>query len=101
MPVIGAEIEPGCRRGDDFTHGLYPSHLSFSPSPHRGEGGERSEPGEVCSEFRSKFREPLTPTLSPAGRGSAGAVLTLSARERHALDLAAVAETELHRPGGA
>jgi hypothetical protein len=44
------------------------------PSPRRGEGGERSEPGEGISESESKLREPLTPTLSPPGRGSAGAV---------------------------
>jgi DNA-binding SARP family transcriptional activator/TolB-like protein len=45
------------------------------PSPRRGEGGERSEPGEGRSEREPKLTDPLTPTLSPqAGRGSAGAL---------------------------
>ncbi|HEY1541650.1 MAG TPA: malto-oligosyltrehalose synthase, partial [Xanthobacteraceae bacterium] len=44
------------------------------PSPRRGEGGERSEPGEGSSESQSNLIEPLTPTLSPTGRGSADAV---------------------------
>jgi (1->4)-alpha-D-glucan 1-alpha-D-glucosylmutase len=44
------------------------------PSPLRGEGGERSEPGEGCSEPQSDFIGPLTPTLSPSGRGSADAM---------------------------
>jgi uncharacterized membrane protein YhaH (DUF805 family) len=48
-------------RGDDL------------PSPARGEGGERSEPGEGRSESQSKLREPLTPALSPTGRGGAPA----------------------------
>jgi DNA-binding SARP family transcriptional activator/TolB-like protein len=45
------------------------------PSPQRGEGGERSEPGEGISESQPKLIEPLTPALSPAGRGSAGTAL--------------------------
>ena len=44
------------------------------PSPRRGEGGERSEPGEERSEFHFMRRAPLTPVLSPSGRGSAGSV---------------------------
>ncbi len=44
------------------------------PSPRRGEGGERSEPGEGPSEPDLNRREPLTPPLSPAGSGSAGAL---------------------------
>src|SRR5947209_4157434 len=44
------------------------------PSPRRGEGGERSEPGEGRSEPELKLREPLTPTLSPAGKGGVGAM---------------------------
>jgi N-methylhydantoinase B len=47
--------------------------LSY-PSPRRGEGGSRSEPGEGRSDSQSKLIEPLTPTLSPTGRGSAGTV---------------------------
>ena len=50
------------------------SGLTAFPSPHRGEGGERSEPGEGRSESQVNLREPLTPTLSPAGRGSASSV---------------------------
>src|SRR5580658_8847164 len=50
--------------------------FTFFPSPRRGEGGERSEPGEGLSEIQIWLREPLTPTLSPTGRGSARAVLT-------------------------
>jgi HlyD family secretion protein len=44
----------------------------FFPSPRRGEGGERSEPGEGRSVLHYAHREPLTPTLSPSGRGRAG-----------------------------
>jgi len=56
------------------------------PSPRRGEGGEPSglafgkpkgelrEPGEGRSEVQLWLREPLTPTLSPSGRGGAGTV---------------------------
>jgi DNA-binding SARP family transcriptional activator/TolB-like protein len=56
------------------------------PSPRRGEGGEPSgraegapdgklrEPGEGRSESQPKVIEPLTPALSPPGRGSAGVV---------------------------
>jgi N-methylhydantoinase B len=40
-----------------------------SPSPRRGEGGSRSEPGEGRSEPELKLREPLTPTLSPRRSG--------------------------------
>jgi error-prone DNA polymerase len=51
---------------------------SCLPSPQRGEGGdprlERGEPGEGRSASQLKVIEPLTPTLSPSGRGSAGAV---------------------------
>src|SRR4051812_44181568 len=43
------------------------------PSPRRGEGGERSEPGEGISELQLKLIAPLTPTLSPSGRGGARA----------------------------
>src|SRR5262249_26058902 len=39
----------------------------------RGEGGERSEPGEGRSVVQLKLLEPLTPTLSPSGRGGARA----------------------------
>jgi error-prone DNA polymerase len=50
------------------------------PSPRRGEGGERSEPGEGISELQLKLIAPLTPTLSPSGRGSAGAVPSCAVR---------------------
>src|SRR5262249_22953206 len=40
------------------------------PSPRRGEGGERSEPGEGISESQPKLTDPLTPTrLRPSGYG--------------------------------
>jgi DNA polymerase-1 len=39
------------------------------PSPRRGEGGERSEPGEGDPALKSGTA-PLTPPLSPPGRGS-------------------------------
>ena len=39
------------------------------PSPRRGEGGERSEPGEGISELQLKLIVPLTPTLSPRRSG--------------------------------
>jgi len=47
------------------------------PSPRRGEGGERSEPGEGSSEPQAKLPEPLTPSrLRPPGYGgSAGTEL--------------------------
>jgi len=41
------------------------------PSPRRGEGGERSEPGEGISESQPNLTDPLSPQ---AGRGSADAV---------------------------
>ncbi len=53
---------------------------AFFPSPRRGEGGERSEPGEGRSELELKLRAPLTPTLSPTGRGSADAVPSCAVR---------------------
>ena len=47
------------------------------PSPRRGEGGdprlERGEPGEGISALQLKRTAPLTPTLSPSGRGGARA----------------------------
>ncbi len=43
------------------------------PSPLRGEGDARSASGEGISESQSNLIEPLTPTLSPTGRGGAGA----------------------------
>jgi HlyD family secretion protein len=48
---------------------------SFFTSPRRGEVDARSASGEGRSEYQLKHLEPLTPALSPAGRGSAGAVL--------------------------
>src|SRR5690242_13542378 len=42
--------------------------------PAVGEGGERSEPGEGISESQPDLIGPLTPALSPPGRGSAGAL---------------------------
>jgi DNA-binding SARP family transcriptional activator/TolB-like protein/tetratricopeptide (TPR) repeat protein len=71
------------------------------PSPQRGEGGEPSglafgkpkgelsEPGEGISESQSKLIEPLTPTLSPTGRG--GARTAGSASWRHIALAAAIA----------
>src|SRR5580658_10521244 len=55
--------------------------LRFSPpdrshgftSPRRGEVDACSEAGEGRSEFQFWLREPLTPTLSPPGRGGARA----------------------------
>jgi hypothetical protein len=48
------------------------------PSPRWVVGGdpglERGVPGAGRSVSQSKLREPLTPTLSPTGRGGAGAV---------------------------
>src|SRR5262245_35883725 len=43
-------------------HGLRPRH-GGTPSPRRGEGGGEGEPNY-------RWRNPLTPPLSPAGRGS-------------------------------
>src|SRR5439155_5750702 len=47
-----------------------------SPLP-EGEGDARSASGEGGWVSQSKLREPLTPALSPAGRGSVHAVPTL------------------------
>ncbi len=44
-------------------------------SPRRGEVDARSASGEGRSEFKLKLQEPLTPALSPPGRGGAGAAL--------------------------
>jgi adenylate cyclase len=50
------------------------------PSPRRGEGGERSEPGEGRSEPEPRVMYPLTPTrLRPAGYG--GQALSPSSAE--------------------
>jgi hypothetical protein len=43
-------------------------------SPRRGEVDAQSASGEGISEPESNLRDPLTPTLSPLGRGSANAV---------------------------
>src|SRR5262247_4867032 len=45
-------------------------HATCSTSPQGGEVGSRSDPGEGGKDF-SRFTAPLTPTLSPPGRGSA------------------------------
>ena len=43
------------------------------PSPQRGEGDARSASGEGLSVLEPKHLAPLTPSLSPPGRGGAGA----------------------------
>src|SRR5262249_7547331 len=53
------------------------------PSPRRGEGGERSEPGQGISESQPKLTAPLTPTrLRPSGYG--GQALSPSSAEASA-----------------
>jgi DNA-binding SARP family transcriptional activator/TolB-like protein/Tfp pilus assembly protein PilF len=54
--------------------------LGLLPAPRRGEGGERSEPGEGISESRPKLIEPLTPTRLRPG-ATAGQALSPSSAE--------------------
>ena len=67
----GVEVRPVDVNFSDWDCTL---ELSLFPSPHRGEGDARSASGEGRSELELKLRDPLTPTLSPPGRGSADAV---------------------------
>ena len=50
-----------------------PIALSPLPSPQRGEGDARSASGEGSSELQLEHLAPLTPSLSPTGRGGARA----------------------------
>jgi macrolide transport system ATP-binding/permease protein len=75
VTVIVVTHEPDIAAYADRTitlrDGLIESDVRTSsfPSPRRGEGGERSEPGEGRSESKLKRIEPLTPTLSPPNSG--------------------------------
>jgi enamine deaminase RidA (YjgF/YER057c/UK114 family) len=72
LPVPGASVMTEAW----LWAGLLCGRLHF-PSLHRGPIGERvaseSEPGEGLSEPQLKLTAPLTPALSPAGRGGARA----------------------------
>ncbi|HEY2134974.1 MAG TPA: error-prone DNA polymerase [Xanthobacteraceae bacterium] len=83
----GVEVRAADVNFSDWDCGLE----AFFPSPRRGEGDARSASGEGRSELELKLREPLTPTLSPPGRGSATAV-RLGFRQIHGLN-----EEELKR----
>jgi DNA-binding SARP family transcriptional activator/TolB-like protein len=64
------------------------SETPLQPSPQRGEGDARSASGEETSESQLKLIEPLTPALSPPGRG--GRRASLLRRHRIAASLAAL-----------
>jgi DNA-binding SARP family transcriptional activator/TolB-like protein/tetratricopeptide (TPR) repeat protein len=74
-PVTPIEVAPA---------GIAPVEAAPLPSPQRGEGDARSASGEVSPESQLELREPLTPPLSPSGRGSADAVRP-SRWRRHAI----------------